>query len=508
MNSHILDRLDAMEAWVRRRRWWIRLAVALVLVPSFARFAYTHVFQGLPPVSAGRLHYKVVPATPTGSLADPAITDQERELLRIANSLPKATFTLPAGSPYGYWGASELSFREALRGPWEPANRSHLQQVVQYLDMPAVQAALKEVTALTSRPDGLSLSGRGDEIGKVLQQLETVLLVRARRQMAENQDFEAAVADLRTAMQLWSALRSSSGALGQGYMYFWRTQGNDRDLDFQEMLHWVREFDLSAEQIRVLRSLVQSSCVDPRQAWHQALQTMKANCQTRLDTCYSKDASGNGWPILWRRNPAEPFNLLFCTINLSSPVFNDRRTMQRKIDTAFDAMEGLFDLPVAALEDGMYRRRSRSATASDFVFADVEVEVFYTRFESLEDEAWQSGAVVGVALGAYKAEHGEYPRTLAQLVPMYLPAVPKDPYNQEALGYILDEEYGCILYGAGPGRPYYPRSAVLLRPLQQRGIAYNCTVLMGPREDVSSAQYSVPPSPPATAGTARTSQGQ
>jgi len=49
----------------------------------------------------------------------------------------------------------------------------------------------------------------------------------------------------------------------------------------------------------------------------------------------------------------------------------------------------------------------------------------------------RDGIVVGIALQLYRRKHGEYPSTLDVLVPEYLPQVPQDRFNGEAVKYKL-----------------------------------------------------------------------
>ena len=54
-----------------------------------------------------------------------------------------------------------------------------------------------------------------------------------------------------------------------------------------------------------------------------------------------------------------------------------------------------------------------------------------------------------MALAAFRAERGEYPGTLADLVPEYIPAVPVDTFVDRPLVY-RREGQGCVLYSVGP----------------------------------------------------------
>jgi len=54
-------------------------------------------------------------------------------------------------------------------------------------------------------------------------------------------------------------------------------------------------------------------------------------------------------------------------------------------------------------------------------------------------------------LEAYRAEHGRYPESLAQLVPDYLPELPTDPWTGDPMPYRLAGD-SYTLYAAGPNR--------------------------------------------------------
>lgn len=54
-----------------------------------------------------------------------------------------------------------------------------------------------------------------------------------------------------------------------------------------------------------------------------------------------------------------------------------------------------------------------------------------------------------LALAAYRADHGDYPESLAKLVPDYADEIPRDPFTGEELRYApVDDDY--LLYSVGP----------------------------------------------------------
>jgi hypothetical protein len=56
---------------------------------------------------------------------------------------------------------------------------------------------------------------------------------------------------------------------------------------------------------------------------------------------------------------------------------------------------------------------------------------------------------LSLALALFKADHGAYPATLAELAPQYLPAVPNDIFSDQPLKYSRTEN-AYTLYSVGP----------------------------------------------------------
>jgi hypothetical protein len=57
---------------------------------------------------------------------------------------------------------------------------------------------------------------------------------------------------------------------------------------------------------------------------------------------------------------------------------------------------------------------------------------------------------VEVALFRFKKDHGSFPATLAELTPVYLAAIPADPFGGKPLHYALQDGAGFQLYSVGP----------------------------------------------------------
>jgi hypothetical protein len=82
-----------------------------------------------------------------------------------------------------------------------------------------------------------------------------------------------------------------------------------------------------------------------------------------------------------------------------------------------------------------------------FLFsAGLNVEVAYDRTLQLRENLR-----LACALKAYQAEKKQYPETLVELVPRYIPAVPNDLFTGAALRYLRNGP-GITLYSVGPNR--------------------------------------------------------
>jgi hypothetical protein len=69
--------------------------------------------------------------------------------------------------------------------------------------------------------------------------------------------------------------------------------------------------------------------------------------------------------------------------------------------------------------------------------------------------AYEALETVGMALERHRQDHGDYPGTLASLVPNYLKQLPPDPFQPSTtLGYASPpgNPSGRILYSFGPDR--------------------------------------------------------
>ena len=58
---------------------------------------------------------------------------------------------------------------------------------------------------------------------------------------------------------------------------------------------------------------------------------------------------------------------------------------------------------------------------------------------------------IELALRQYKADHNQFPPTIAELAPKYIPALPVDPFNNNSpYNYAITSDLRIKLYGLGP----------------------------------------------------------
>ena len=164
--------------------------------------------------------------------------------------------------------------------------------------------------------------------------------------------------------------------------------------------------------------------------------------------------------------------------NLLSPLFNDRRTVAAKVSRFRKACEKVGELPYVqakaaaeavearALFFGILDGPLGQGTAKSLVSLYLE----YT----FQHVAGRSAGIAAAALSAYRHDHRKYPPSLEVLLGDYLDALPLDPYVDEPLRYIQQqdgEEY--LLYVVGPNQiddgGKQPTKTAGIRPSQRDG---------------------------------------
>ncbi len=103
-----------------------------------------------------------------------------------------------------------------------------------------------------------------------------------------------------------------------------------------------------------------------------------------------------------------------------------------------------------AMDEAAKRITKQGVTFGSFVFRPLEMAGMFLRVEGLVPEYAGSGFLFHItaklkahqrilqvipAAHLYRREHGQFPNNLEALVPRYLPAVPKDPFDGQPLRY-------------------------------------------------------------------------
>jgi len=452
MDSRILDRWDAVHAWVHRRRWWIRLAVGVILVPWFLQYAYTRMTT-LPAAPSALTAWSTVPSPdPAAALA-----------AAIAAIPPPPPLPAPPQAPPGkHWEPTEharnvtlplpsIDCLHALTGPWSPDTRYHLRAIIDYLEMPAVQATLAEVDRHTVATVLPADYGYVAPFFSQFRATVRLLCVQGRYHMAQKHDPAAAATDARRVLDLCAMLENDGSLIrhlvGMGC----------RELVYGEIMDWSREFPLTQEQTQPLLAVLRLHPFDMPARWRTAYRVECLFALRMIDSAYTRAADGNGWFVPYPRLTDDPAARALSLLNVLSPLMNDRLTVTRKIQFAVDRSSMAADLPFPRMVDLLggvpTPRQSPSielVNPTDGLFgmglASTNARPYILFVRTADAEA---AAIASLGLSAYKTQHGCYPARLADLVPDYLPSLPIDVVTGGPLCYRLDDRDGYSLYSPG-----------------------------------------------------------
>jgi len=469
--------LNLVRDWFYRRRWWVRLALAVVLMPWFGHFAYTR-WMGEP----------AKPFDPTGMAAttwDAALTlpapavDRTRDMVAAIRSLPALlTVSVPTTTPAGMtWvpasdqarrlspqasatGGRPASPRAAplpvpsltvdpdcaRYGEWKPQERYHLQQIINYLQQPAISSALESISGLAGQPYCLShsRSGMGGPAGGALgsvRQTAKILATRARYWLAHKHDFQAALRDVETVLQLADDTKRDRVFIST------LTGLAVRGLALWELGVWGREFELSGDQRRQITEMIDRHKIEAAIVTRACMEAELMLVRSNVDGIYTDDGQGNGWMVL---GGGGKYDFLRCE-NLFSPLFDSRAEALRHIDRYGKHARKLLSEHAGVMHERQAGARWQPPPTSPWLYFDT---VLYTArlSNTLERLAAQEEAVaVILAVEAFRWKHGQYPERLADLVPEFLASLPVDPASKSAepLRYRLDEKDGYIVYSVG-----------------------------------------------------------
>ncbi len=227
------------------------------------------------------------------------------------------------------------------------------------------------------------------------------------------------------------------------------------------------------EELRALMEVLRET---PAATWRKNLQrAVKTEmCVMYPREMYDAFASRNpfsgmmggasaGWDALW--SVAKPF------------AYHPNRTLKllaRRLDKALVLMdrnfdEAAWDAAIDRDEDGWIESIATSQAVPNFIGRQSAAGFggILRRFakEAASAEFHHSGAEAAVAVALYeRANGGAVPKTLAELVPDYLPAVPKDPFCKDAeVGY----DAASMTISSAVGKRKMPLRPEMMKPIIQ-----------------------------------------
>jgi len=390
-----------------------------------------------------------VPADPSGGVVagspgslpiDPAL-DRTTELVEALNALPpEPPFTLPPAPEGMRWKPivyPSIQVTDALNGPWTPETRPHLQAVIDYVESPAVEAALARIAAIEPggwRPFGPTGVGIGP--ATTLRRAAKLLVARARYYHAGRGDLDAAIAELDAAYRL-ARLTSDSG-VRIGLLV---AMANEAFADM-EVVQLTREHDLDPAQAAKIVAAIQGNTSDLRETWRHVVREDTDRLCRIVDLCWTKDDDGDGWLVLSHLDelmgPTWAAERRCGAWNVLSPLFNSRITVQGKIDRLRQADEHIAEMPypeaIQAFEAGEGKRNPYNpANGPQWWNITSGRPSLYSLL--VRTAVHRSAALTAIGLSAYRHDHGQYPQHLQDALEPYLGDVPLDPHDKEPLRY-------------------------------------------------------------------------
>lgn len=431
----------------RRRlgRWkWVRLGVGLIIALWLGWFGYVR-WTTLPAAAAKQ------------TVAEQPAIEAVLNLFGLVNRLPPPTQATTSGPwyPWGWWEP----FGAALCGCWDPAASEDVRQVEAYLAKPATTSRLDQIVSECEEVREISREGPLKDLGRYggpllwssyeIDAAVAVLAARARRRHAVDDDLPGALRDLQAAMYL-RALGREGGLTYGGW-----TSGATPDL--AELLFLAQERDLPAAAAAETIALLTEELPTRFSEALARLSLGQGGVEGFLDRHYTNDGAGNGWLVLSSTEPHPAAAALTATgprsgvWNLFSPIFNDRRTVAAKL---YGLEQALSRVDEQAYGEAMNTLRVWGARRAQMNVLDgpAGIMLYSLDFAGLEpvmqDVVWRRAAAVMVALSAYKHNHGAYPEALAELVPDYLRAVPKDLLANRPFVYERSDGSNYVLRSA------------------------------------------------------------
>jgi len=202
------------------------------------------------------------------------------------------------------------------------------------------------------------------------------------------------------------------------------------------------------------------------------LADVRARFEDLVQRLYTDDGHGNGHPVpeflelvqritgdSWlKRSVAERRDLLrLLAMPVLSAVIADRRDLSKKYDALMTLAEAEVVLPLWERGESRADQALKEAVARSIErYRYLPIAVFFpslSRAGILAETATQrrDAALAAAALELYRRDHGDWPASLRELTPQYLPAVPLDRYDGKSIKYRLVNGQP-VLYSIGVDR--------------------------------------------------------
>ena len=443
------------------RLWLIaRVGLTVLLAAWLGRYAYLRLTV-MPPRSAENLFAGLSePWTP----GPDDVTDEVAAIVfSLTKDVPFQSPAPPKGMAWD-WSSSyqpkTLSVGDVIYGEWTPPTRPHLQAVVAHLGSPGIREQIENLHRLRGRPWHFDTwawlaAYDGEALYAQVRYAVRTLVADARYQHAQRGDVDAAWEDLKTGM--WLVESTPANAL---IAVLVRDNGAISCLGElrRAALECEISADLAADMDRALRAMSPVS-----ELWPGAMAGERSLCRAGIDAGFTRDEHGDGWyvssataavfdPYVWRDGSSGV--RCWRLWNLASAFYNNRATVEAKVEHFFGNIAGIAALPyskaLAALDPSVNGSSRFNLLDGGELRALSRVNWTYTYQHLIRTEAERRATRLMIALNRFKADMGLYPVALAELVPEYIDALPSDPYGALTFGYRRDRPEAYVLYSLGP----------------------------------------------------------
>jgi hypothetical protein len=398
--------------------------------------------------------------------------DQTANLIAAFTSVPvPAALPCPTSAPVGYawvgyWeyanatpgrkirvssnngGTFSLNPVAALRGEWTPQQRYHLAQIIAWLEKPETQTALDRIADLSDKSFCVPEKVPGSEHSGPdwTGQVACMFRARARYWMAERNNFDRALRDLDTSLNLAAGLEDD-GALTRLYV----GTSCRREL-LNELLCWSREFKLTKAQAQRFQDLLVRHRRDLAGPWQAAVRGERQRGQAEVDQMFAGRGE-DGWMVLYDIRSDKGQHKALGMLNLLSPLFDDRAAASDCVRRFWDEQAREMNSMLRQRPTFVERERSCSCCAPldgkptlPFLPGRTRQLAKQLRLFDLHLNTWTGGVIAAMHLAAYRQDHGHYPAALALLVPDYLEQLPADPFSDQPLRYRVISQDDYVLY--------------------------------------------------------------